>query len=158
MSFEVHITRGGDPLENIDPEPITLEEWRAVLATEADVIEIPGGPAGQARWQRGPDDEVTFDFHNSHISVTDPDEATLEKAAELARALQAELHGEDGEEYDAQGHLAFDPGDEEDLASQLETQSRLLDELAAEANEEDLKAIKRSWWKRALRAAGKKRD
>lgn len=150
MGYEVHITRGGDPLENVEPVPITLAEWRAVIATDSALTEASDGKPGTVKWVRQNDIDVTFDFHDSHISIENPDTATLEKAAGLAKALGAELHGEDGEEYDGAGHLAFDPEEEEDLANVLETQSQLLDELKAEANEEDLKAIKQPWWKRAL--------
>jgi len=150
MSFEVHITRGGDPLEGIEPVPITLAEWQAVVAAEVGMVPFPEGRPGQIIWTREDGTEVTFLFHDKHISVGNPDEQTLAKAAALARALGAELHGEDGEEYDATGHLAFDPDDEEDLASQLETQSALLEEMQALPDEEDLVAIKQPWWKRAL--------
>jgi hypothetical protein len=150
MSFEVHITRGGDPLEGIEPEPITLAEWQAVVAAEGGMFPFAGGRPGQIIWTRPDGVEVTFLFHDKHISVGNPDQTTLRKAAELARALSAELHGEDGEEYDAFGHLAFDPNEEEDLASQLETQSAILEQMQAQPDDEDLAAIKQPWWKRAL--------
>ncbi len=150
MSFEVHITRGGDPLEGIEPIPITLAEWRELVALDANMEAVSGGRPGQIIWTRGDRVEVTFLFHDNHISVGNPDVATLEKAASLAQALGAELHGENGEEYDVSGHLTFNPGDEEDLTSQLETQSALLEKMAAQPEAEDLKAIKQPWWKRAL--------
>ncbi len=150
MSYEVHITRGGDPLEGVEPEPITLAEWEAVVATEAGMIQLPGGRPGQIIWTRDDGTEVTFLFHDKHISVGNPDDTTLEKAADFARALGAELYGEDGEEYTAEGHLAFNPDDSEDLQELLETQSQHLEDLRSQPNDEDLKAIKRPWWKRAL--------
>jgi hypothetical protein len=151
MSFEVHIARGGDPLENIEPVPITLEQWRAAIGTEIGIVELSGDLPGTATWTREEGEPVKFHFRDSHITLLDPDEETLAVAARLAKALDAELQGEDGEQYDTTGHLAFNPDDTDELSELLESRSHYIDELSSAPEPEDLKAIKRPMWKKVLK-------
>ncbi len=152
MGFEVHITRGGDPLEDMEPTPISIEEWHVVVNGDPELEFDPTSERpGYALWKRPDEPPVVFEFRHSHVSITDPDEETLAKAAAVAKALGAEVHGEDGEEYDDEGHLQYDPDDDSTVREQLETQSQILDEMRGEAEEEDLAAIKRPWWKRILK-------
>jgi hypothetical protein len=113
MGYDLHIHRG-DEWSDLPPgAEISLEEWRAYVAT-ADDLRMDDAAEAQSRagevirmeaaglstWTGAPDGEpVLFDFRNGRVVVANPDDATIARMVKVARGLDARVQGDEGEFY-----------------------------------------------------------
>ena len=113
MGYDLHITRG-ESWADSEEQPISIEEWRDVVNTDASLelrehveatnpqtgevilMETPGG----AVWT-DPESgsSVFFDYRNGKISVNNPDDPTISKMKSLASVFAARVLGDEDEEY-----------------------------------------------------------
>jgi hypothetical protein len=107
VGYDLRVTRG-------EGKPIAEAEWRAYVAADPE-LELTGAAEaatpegtvryenpGLARWGRHPDGEpVWFDFRHGEVIVKNPDEPTIGKMLMVARALGAQVEGDDGEIYES---------------------------------------------------------
>ena len=120
MGYDVHITRAPTWTESSD-HPIKLTEWLGYVGSDAEmrldnraeatttagdhlVIESPGiavwmkwkhnGVGGNYAW---------FYYDDGEILVKNPDPDIIRKMYRVAVALKAQVQGDDGEVYDANG-------------------------------------------------------
>ena len=109
MGYDLQITRGGRA-------PVGEQEWRSYVAADPEfeltgVAETPTPDGvlryenpGLACWSGHPGGEqVWFDFRRGRVVVKNPDEPTIAKMIEVARALGARVEGDDGEVYESPG-------------------------------------------------------
>jgi hypothetical protein len=92
MGHEVHVTRGAR-FGDAGAEPITAEQWRAVVASQA-AITAKGEPSSFARLHGRP-----IVFNAGLIAVTSPDAESFATLQAIAHELRARIFGEDGVEY-----------------------------------------------------------
>lgn len=99
MSYAIHITRAEEWTRSAKT-PISLGEWRAVIATDP-TLECDDQDEPAADWSAHPDSmsRPLFRWIDGRIEVERPDEATVAKALALAKTLQAQVIGDDGETY-----------------------------------------------------------
>lgn len=91
MGYDAHITRAESWLD-AEQDPISLEAWVAHVRSD------PGNHA----W---------FDLQNGCIVVKNPDTEILHKMLRVAARFDAHVHGEDGEDYGADGDAAAKDAD-----------------------------------------------
>jgi hypothetical protein len=118
MGYEVHIHRADHWLES-DSSPISLDEWSAYVeqaddlrmddfaeSTTPDGATIRVDEPGIAVWTAQPDPAQGgwITFHEDQIVVNNPDAPMLRRMHEIALALGAQVQGDDGELYDAEGN------------------------------------------------------
>lgn len=112
MTCTLRITRKSGPA-------ITLREWLAYLDTDREMqhvgfaeVETPDGDrhpvsTGLAVWlgysQHEHGQLAWFDHNIDHITVSDPDAEIIRKMQRIAATLSADVEGEHGERYDANG-------------------------------------------------------
>jgi len=119
MGYALHITRAGHWTES-DSQPIPLDEWKAFVAADPDMrldraaeAPVPDGSAiryendGLAVWtgysRHGEQsNSAWFDWSDGRVVVKTPDEEIVEKMVSIARALNANVLGDDGECYPAE--------------------------------------------------------
>src|ERR1700753_2706158 len=116
MGYDRHITRAA-VWPNSQSDPITMEEWLAYVATDPELqridrdIAYPPGREPDARGGKG-DVEWTaarngakgwFFYGRGEITSNNPERAAIAKMFRIATALRANLLGDDGEHYDANG-------------------------------------------------------
>jgi hypothetical protein len=111
--YDLHITRARDWTES-KKTPITLKDWtefiksdkefRLVEAAEAknpktgEVIKLKA--EGMAVWTDPKDkSECYFYYHESEISVKNPEDRVIAKMKSVAQKLKARVVGDDGEDY-----------------------------------------------------------
>ena len=113
MGYDLHITRRPKWFAREGPV-ITDAEWRTLVEADAELRfsgaaehELASGAVLRyenpllAVWTDHPDEEIVwFDYRRGDIIVSDPDEATIVKMRQVARALSATVQGDDGELYD----------------------------------------------------------
>ncbi|MER7568950.1 hypothetical protein ABTZ93_39390 [Streptomyces sp. NPDC097941] len=122
MGYDVHITRRA-PWWDESGEPITTEEWAAVVAAdpELEMVQVAlAFPPGEGRvleyrneWlaqmvthpdlDKHPDLDAHgawLNWQNGWIVVKHPDDTLLKKMREIAGVLGARVQGDDGEYYD----------------------------------------------------------
>jgi hypothetical protein len=96
MIDAVHVHRSSDWFDS-EHLPIPRAEWYAYAATQDD---ISPGTDGIVLWSGHPDGvAVELDWVDGRISAYEPDAATLERLAVIARDLGAVLQGDDCEVY-----------------------------------------------------------
>ena len=93
MGYELHIHRA-KVWHQSDREPITAEEWQALVAADPELA-------------RGPDGEP-FHWADGAVAVKHPDRATLATMLAIAARLGARVQGDDGEFYTRPGDLPSD--------------------------------------------------
>ena len=121
MGYELHITRARRWTDS-ERHPITIEEWRACVSTDAELemtgvaeAASPGGvlryeSPGLAVWRAHPEREETwFDCRNGEIVVKSPDDAIIAKMIGLAAQLGGRVQGDDGEIYEKPGRPPVAP-------------------------------------------------
>jgi hypothetical protein len=112
VGYEVHVRRA-------DEDPISLAEWSAYVERAEDLrmddfaqTTTPDGATirieepGIAVWtaQLDPDQGGWITFDGGEIVVKSPDAPMLRRMHDIAVALGAQVEGEDGEVYDADGN------------------------------------------------------
>lgn len=120
MGYDIHITRKQDWFED-DPQ-ISSEEWRAYIASDAD-MRLDGyaeasTPDGTLRYENNGlavwtgysrhclgGNMAWFDFRNGDIVVRNPDPEILKKMWHVAQALKAKVQGDEGETYGGDGEV-----------------------------------------------------
>jgi hypothetical protein len=113
MGYDLHVHRG-DEWSDLPPDAeISLEEWRAYVAGATDLrmddaveTQSPTGEVirmespGLTTWTGAPGGgPVIFDFRGGRVVVANPDEPTIARLGEVARALGARVQGDEGEFY-----------------------------------------------------------
>src|SRR5512145_3395618 len=109
MGYDLRVTRG-------DGRPIAEAEWRACVGADpeldltgvAEAVTSEGtltyANPGLASWRCHPSREpVWFDLRDGEVFVKNPDERTIAKMLDVARALEARVQGDDGEFYESAG-------------------------------------------------------
>jgi hypothetical protein len=100
VGYDVHITRADEWSDNADA-PISLDDWKAVAETEADLVADPRNGDGffLARGLRDDGGDGWFDWYEGDVFTKDPDRPTLAKMLSLAARLNARVQGDEGELY-----------------------------------------------------------
>lgn len=124
MGYDIHITRKEDWSDEEGIE-ISLDEWKQYIDADPEMrldgfaeAELPDGGAlrvedeGIAVWTKWSQHEIDggmawFNYFEDHISVKNPDEEIFKKMYQIAQALNAEVQGDDGEIYDANGKATY---------------------------------------------------
>ena len=102
MSYDLHITRREYWDDEEGPE-ITLDEWRAYAAGDADIVLEQAGGSGV--FKSGQDRLALSWRAIGEIAATDAPPALIGKMVKIAAALGALVRGDDGEIY------GIDPAD-----------------------------------------------
>ena len=122
MSYQIHITRASFFSEADAPE-ISQDEWEAYVKSEPEMEleqfagskvvhgkDVPNPKESSAVWteyalakQSG--DKARFELINGNIVVNDPDKDILRKMYEVARSLEANVQGTNGEDYGPDGEV-----------------------------------------------------
>jgi hypothetical protein len=110
MGYDLHITRA-KLWFNSEDDPITLDEWKAYVAGDPEMTlegEIEGRSSdsriayknsGLAVWTKDFGRVGWFDHRKGKISVKNPDREVALKMLDVAKALNAGLVGDEGEDY-----------------------------------------------------------
>jgi hypothetical protein len=99
MGYDAHITRA-DFWPDSPETPITLAEWQAVVAADAELEPLPAMRLTYVRWlgpSTLPDSWLAWD--EGRVHTKNPDPALLAKCCHLAQSLGARVQGDDGEVY-----------------------------------------------------------
>jgi hypothetical protein len=110
MGYDIHITRKANWFD--DGPDIPDSEWQTYVAgdpemtmTGAAEAALPGSAVLRyensllAEWRRPMGGTVWFDFRRGRVVVKNPDDETVEKMKQVARALRARVQGDEGEFY-----------------------------------------------------------
>ncbi|WP_018343436.1 hypothetical protein [Cytophaga aurantiaca] len=113
MGYELHIVRQKDWEDYEEESSITLDEWLAYVETDSELI--PNSSLDPSKRMYG-DDSPGFviwkeypgntyetswlDFFEGSISTKHPDDITIAKMIQIAKALNARVQGDEGEFYD----------------------------------------------------------
>jgi hypothetical protein len=89
MGYDVHITRAASWTDS-ERAPIALDEWLAYARHDPD-FELDEDAVMFG--------DVWFDYRAGRIVVKNPDEDIVEKMVRVARALGANVQGDDRERY-----------------------------------------------------------
>ncbi len=104
MGYELHITRAKHWPES-KTKPITAEEWLAIVEHDPE-LQLAGlnGPYF-ALWNVPADKDFGpwLDWNDGEIFAKSPDEALIEKMAQIAKQLGATVQGDDEELYAGSG-------------------------------------------------------
>jgi hypothetical protein len=99
MGYDLHITRAKDWSQN-DGRWITAEEWLNVVAQDAELhLDGVNGPYFAIWSGRSTLDQPWLDWFRGNITTKDPDAALVDKMIAIAEKLNAQVQGDDGEEY-----------------------------------------------------------
>ena len=129
MGYDLHITRSEEWFEEIQKNPITLEEWYAIVAADPELVLNERGYSvgdtegnnsmpnkGFTDWKKHPKEELTwFDYSEGTIYTKNPDYVTIFKMLELAGRLNAFVIGDDCEKYQMKGNEIYVLKDNEEL-------------------------------------------
>jgi hypothetical protein len=101
MGYDLHITRAKHWAES-EQDPIAPGEWLALVEKDPELTIDPRGNGSYfalwlAHWVGG--DYPWFDWFQGDIRTKYPDWKTLGKKLEIARQLQAQVQGDEGEVY-----------------------------------------------------------
>jgi len=101
MGYELHITRAEHWPENQGCE-ITWEEWLSLVDDDPELTADPDNGEEFALWS-GPSryPEPWFEWSEGNISTKNPDRAMVAKMLRMAKALKAQVQGDDGEVHDS---------------------------------------------------------
>jgi hypothetical protein len=103
MGYGVRVTRAPQWSMNQGAQ-ITAQEWLELVARTPWLIHTPANGEHVAVWH-----DAWFEWRDGNIYTESPDELTLRKMLEVAKALGGIVQGEDGEPYTAEniGHAPF---------------------------------------------------
>jgi hypothetical protein len=112
VGYDVHITRQEHWSDGIGPF-IAESEWQAYCASDPEMkitgvaeASLPGTGVlrienpGLTEWRRRSDGAlVWFNYSNGRVDVKNPDEETIAKMVQIAKALAGKVQGDEGELY-----------------------------------------------------------
>jgi hypothetical protein len=106
MGYELHITRKIDWSEAEGPR-IELSEWQAIIDSDSELaldteIGKDGWVSATFREREG-----ALAWDNGQIHAKNPDNPIITKMVTIAKRLNAEVQGDDGEVYDDDGSTFF---------------------------------------------------
>jgi hypothetical protein len=124
MGYDLHITRkkNWDGFEDENGREISLEAWIALVEADSEMrldcyceVPLPDGGAFRhadpslavwTRWSHHGEagDMAWFELRRGNIAVKNPDREIRRKMWRIARRLDAEVQGDDGEFYDRFGN------------------------------------------------------
>lgn len=154
MGYDVHITRKKHWADTEAAQPITLEEWKALVDADpemrldnfAETISNNGDKIriereGLSVWTAFPGDGVDgnhawFDYNKGDIVVKNPTDDIIDKMIALGTLLQADVVGDDGGYY----LIREKENKEEQGAEESKTEIESTDNHPATA-------AKKAWWK-----------
>jgi hypothetical protein len=102
MAYDLHITRKKDWSDK-DNNNISSEEWKNLLSEDNSLVATDQAESGSytlsykiplARWGNH-----YFVYSKGNISISNPDEKTIQKAIKIAFFLHSKIQGDDGEIY-----------------------------------------------------------
>lgn len=117
MGYNIHITRQQGWYDEVPELCITMDEWGAYVAEDADMrqddhafVKTTSGEdlgvisEGLSVWTKYSRNGfgggyAWFSYEEGNIDVKNPDDEILSKMYEIAQALGARLIGDEGEEY-----------------------------------------------------------
>ncbi len=117
MGYNIHITRQQGWYDEVPELFITMEEWVAYVAQDADMrqddhalVKTTSGEdfgvisEGLSVWTKYSRNGIGggyawFSYEEGNIDVKNPDDEILGKMYEIAQALGARLVGDEGEDY-----------------------------------------------------------
>jgi hypothetical protein len=103
MGYDIHITRRSNWADETGPA-ISVDEWLSIAGNDPSLRHAPESGEG---FYECVDRDGWFDWDDGLISSKNPNQATLDKAHELAVKLWAKVQGDDGEVYLPNGeHIA----------------------------------------------------
>jgi hypothetical protein len=114
MGYDLHITRAEDWGES-EKTPITMEEWKAVIAADPELELDPNNDRRLDRFSANWVDPVSreergwFAWSDGEISTKNPDRAQLGKMLQIAERLGAQVQGDDREKYTTPEAISEDP-------------------------------------------------
>ena len=100
MGYDLHITRAEFYATNEGHE-ITADEWMRHVQSDPELRHHPEGGKHFVRWlgkSKYPD--PWFDWFEGDIFTKNPDKAIVGKMLQIAKALGAQVQGDDGESYE----------------------------------------------------------
>jgi hypothetical protein len=100
MGYDLHITRKANRSDD-EGDSITPEEWLAVLDSDSELSRATdtGDDTLAGAWKG----DSLFWFHDGEITCKNPDEPIIRKMVAIAQRLGANVQGDDGEVYRADG-------------------------------------------------------
>lgn len=117
MGYDIHITRQDNWFDQDDSKSISLEEWKAYTARDADIrldnyaeatassgetvrLEAEGLSVWTAYSGNGIGDNFAWlNYDSGNIVVKNPDEEIISKMVDIAISLNAKVQGDEGEVY-----------------------------------------------------------
>lgn len=104
MGYDLHITRRKN--WSLLGHDITPDEWLAYIGQDPELSLCSQNGQHMARWS-GPSklSDPWLDWFQGNIYTKNPDPALIDKMVQIARALNAQVQGDDGELY-RNGHDA----------------------------------------------------
>jgi hypothetical protein len=143
VGYDVHITRAEEWTDS-EKWPISREDWLAYVeqdpemrldcaaettTTEGETLRYES--AGLAVWTAYSGHGVNgnmawFDYREGRVVVKNPDDQILGKMVEIARDLDANVQGDDGERYDDPGTIKTSTASPERVRSATPWWRRLL--------------------------------
>jgi len=117
MGYDLHITRSEEWFDENPENPITLDEWYAIIAADPELVlnekSYRAGDTdennsmsnkGFTDWIKHPNGELTwFDYSEGTIYTKNPDYYTIKKMLNFAGQLNAFVIGDDCEKYQMKG-------------------------------------------------------
>lgn len=98
MGYDLHITRRKD--WSATGNDITAPEWSAYVKTDPELSLWPQNGPLMARWSgKSAHADPWLDWFQGNIYTKNPDAALIDKMVQIARALNAQVQGDDGETY-----------------------------------------------------------
>ena len=99
MGYDIHVTRAIDWKENRGNK-ISKSEWLALVEQDSELSLDPENGEYAVVWTGGESPpQAWFDWYEGNIYTTNPPEAVLAKAIQLAAFLDAHVQGDDGKIY-----------------------------------------------------------
>jgi hypothetical protein len=102
MGYDLHITRRSEWADDDGPE-ITLEEWKAYVASDDEVRPDSDNGPTDFLWAAHPQEPWPLCWDRGEINTKNPDETTIRKLVAIANRLSATVQGDDGEIYREDG-------------------------------------------------------
>lgn len=113
MAYDIHITKRNNWFDK--GADVTLEEWSELIGVDPSLeptekvegktkdgqkFEFQLKGAQLAKWKNPVSSDIVWlNYHDGEITISNPDDAIIKKAKELAGKLGAKVQGDEGEVY-----------------------------------------------------------